>query len=396
MLPTTWKTGSYRYGFNAVITTQDLSEYYLPSFQSCYRDAKVGAAICSYNAVNVVPSCADTCLLQDILRDFWGFAQDRWIASNCDAIANIYDPHDYTASPQQAVADALMTGADIDCGTFYSEWLPTAYSESLITETQLRTALTHQYALGYFDPIEWQPYRTYNWNKVNTPEAQQLAYQAAVKGIVLLKNDGTLPLASSVKNIAFIGPWADATFKCRATKRVSYPTSSALSWERCATDTTSPTCSQPQQEADAVSYAGGIDLTIEAEYNDRLDITWPGNQLELIAELQAVGNPLVVAQSGGGQLDDTMLKANTFMGIYSIRWTKFVDYRHLNRSMHLYGPDTPVRVEDRHCLTFLVARSHLVDVSQLLNTRPTTSTEIPMIDMNLRPNATSPGRTYKW
>ena len=60
--------------------------------------------------------------------------------------ANIYDPHDYTPTPQQAVADALMAGTDIDCGTFYSEWLPTAYNESLITETQLKAALTRQYA----------------------------------------------------------------------------------------------------------------------------------------------------------------------------------------------------------------------------------------------------------
>ncbi|KAG2356404.1 hypothetical protein BDR07DRAFT_1464055, partial [Suillus spraguei] len=68
-------------------------EYYLPSFQSCYRDAKVGATMCLYNSVDGVHSCADMYLLQDILRDFYGFARDRWITSDCDAVRDIYSPH---------------------------------------------------------------------------------------------------------------------------------------------------------------------------------------------------------------------------------------------------------------------------------------------------------------
>ena len=337
---------------------------------------------CSYNAVNGVPSCADTYLLQDILRDFWGFTQDRWVSSTLITFrqrltlwkprlllivtqlvsfpsgfsetyqlmifpANIYDPHDYTPTPQQAVADALMAGTDIDCGTFYSEWLPTAYNESLITETQLKAALTRQYAslvrrvhricifmlvlisiisLGYFDPVEFQPYRTYGWDNVNTPEAQQLAYQAAVEGIVLLKNDGTLPLSSSVKKIALIGPWANATTQMQGNYegiapylisplmgavQYGYQVTYVLGTSISTTDASGFTAAvQAAQEADVIIYAGGIDLSIEAEGLDRLTITWPGNQLELIAELQGVGKPLVVVQFGGGQLDDTTLNGN--------------------------------------------------------------------------------------
>ncbi|KAH0831327.1 glycoside hydrolase family 3 protein [Lanmaoa asiatica] len=356
--------GNYRYGFNAVITTQDLSEYYLPSLQSCYRDVKVGAAM--------QVTLGNTYLLQDILR---ASGASHKTAGQYLWFLSITTP----ATPQQAVADALMAGTDIDCGTFYSEWLPTAYNESLITETQLRTALTHQYAslvrLGYFDPVEWQPYRTYNWSNVNTPEAQQLAYQAAVEGIVLLKNDGTLPLSTSVKSIALIGPWANATTQMQG------------NYEGIAPYLISPLMGaiqdgyklqwQPAHEADVVIYAGGIDVTIEAEANDRLTITWPGNQLELIAELQGVGKPLVVVQFGGGQLDDTTLKGNA--SVDALVWAGYPG-------------------QSGGQALFDILRGKVAPAGRLPVTQYPADYvyEIPMTDMNLRPSATSPGRTYKW
>jgi beta-D-xylosidase 4 len=263
-----------------------------------------------------------------------------------DAVDNIYSPHNY-AIPQQAVADALKAGTDIDCGTFYAEWLPIAYNESLITETDLRTALVHQYAslvrygalahvnaclliqcfsLGYFDPEDRQPYRTYNWSNVDTPLAQQLAYQAAVEGIVLLKNDGTLPLSSSINNIALIGPWANATAQMQgnyfgvAPYLISpvmgamddgYNVTYVLGTNITSNDTSGFAAAvAAAKEADVIIYAGGIDNTVEAEALDRYTINWPGNQLDLIAELQVIGKPLVVVQFGGGQLDDSVLKGN--------------------------------------------------------------------------------------
>lgn len=81
--------GIQRYGFNAEVSQQDLSEYYLPPFQRCVRDAKVGSVMCSYNAVNGIPSCASSFLLQSVLRDYWGFSEDRWVTSDCDAVGNV-------------------------------------------------------------------------------------------------------------------------------------------------------------------------------------------------------------------------------------------------------------------------------------------------------------------
>lgn len=139
--------GNNRMSFNAIVTTQDLSEFYLPPFQSCVRDAKVASVMCSYNSVNGIPSCANSYLLQSILRDYWGFDnKGRWVTSDCDAVDNIFSTHHYTATYPQAVADALLAGTDVDCGTAYSLHLPDAFNQSLITRPDLEQALVRRYS----------------------------------------------------------------------------------------------------------------------------------------------------------------------------------------------------------------------------------------------------------
>lgn len=97
--------GNVRYGFDALVSSQDLAEYYTPSFRTCARDANVGSFMCSYNALNGVPTCANSYLLQDILREHWGWTnEDQWVTSDCDAIQNIFEPHYYTATREEAVA----------------------------------------------------------------------------------------------------------------------------------------------------------------------------------------------------------------------------------------------------------------------------------------------------
>jgi len=137
--------GTDRFHFDAEVTIQDLSEYYLPSFQSCVRDAKVASVMCSYNSVNGVPACGNSYLLQDILREFWGFNDDRWVTSDCGAIDNIFTTHNFTSSLAEAAAVALKAGTDVDCGSTYSTNLPTALNQSLVTRNDLEKALTRQY-----------------------------------------------------------------------------------------------------------------------------------------------------------------------------------------------------------------------------------------------------------
>ncbi|EEB94859.1 hypothetical protein MPER_06263 [Moniliophthora perniciosa FA553] len=174
--------------------------------------------MCSYNAVNGIPSCANRYILQDLARDLWGLGEEQWIVGDCGAVGNITARHHYTDDPANGTALALNAGTDIDCArgpAAYSQNLGQALNRSLVSEDQLRTALTRQYnslvRLGYFDPADQQPYRSLSWDDINTEPAQQLAYQAAVEGIVLLKNNGVLPLVSSATKVAVVGPMANAT-----------------------------------------------------------------------------------------------------------------------------------------------------------------------------------------
>ncbi|KAI0652437.1 glycoside hydrolase family 3 protein [Trametes meyenii] len=390
--------GVVRYGFNAVVSQQDLSEFYLPPFQSCVRDAKVASVMCSYNAVNGIPSCANKFLLQDVLRDYWGFTDDRWVTSDCDAVQNIFSPHNYTADPAQAAADALLAGTDIDCGTFSSTYLPDALQRGLVSTADLRRAAIRQYAslvrLGYFDPTASQPYRQLGWSDVGTSQAQQLAHTAAVEGIVLLKNDGVLPLSKRSRKLALIGPWANATTLLQGNyqgvapylispfqgaQQAGFEVEYVLGTNVTTRDDKSgfPAAIAAAKRADVVIFAGGLDETVEREEVDRLNVTWPGNQLELVAELERVGKPLIVAQFGGGQLDDSALKKSRTVN--AIIWGGYP------------GQSGGAALFD--IITGKAAPAGRLPITQY----PAAYAErVPMTDMSLRPSATNPGRTYKW
>ncbi|KAE9395495.1 beta-xylosidase [Gymnopus androsaceus JB14] len=389
--------GNSRVAFNAIVSTQDLAEYYSPSFQSCVRDAKVASIMCSYNAVNGIPSCASVYLMQNITRDYFGLGEDQWITSDCDAVENIFDPHNYTNSLANASALALHAGTDIDCGSTYSDNLALALNENLIVEADIVQAMVRRYGslvrLGYFDSPDIQPYRQLNWDNVNTPTAQQLAYTAALEGITLLKNDGTLPLSLSITSVALIGPWGNATTQMQSNYNgvapflispleafqtagfnVTFESGTAID----TTDTSGFSAAlAAAKSADLVVYIGGIDDTIEAEGMDRLNITWPGNQLQLIQELACVKKPFVVIQMGGGQLDDSDIKANP--SINSLVWAGYP------------GQSGGAAIVD--ILTGKQSPAGRLPITQYPGDY---INEIPMTNMALRPSSTSPGRTYKW
>ncbi|KAJ3753674.1 glycoside hydrolase family 3 protein [Lentinula raphanica] len=389
--------GNSRMAFNAIVTTQDLAEFYSPSFQSCVRDAEVASIMCSYNAVNGIPSCASDYLMQDITRDFFGLGEDQWITSDCDAVGNIFDPHNYTDTLANASAVALHAGTDIDCGPTYADSLQTALDEGLVKESDIVQAMVRRYGslvrLGYFDSPEIQPYRQLNWDNVNTPTAQQLAYTAAVEGITLLKNDGILPLNSSKSSVALIGPWVNATTQMQsnyngiapflispldAFQSAGFDVTFASGTTISGTDTSGFSAAlAAANSADLVAFVGGIDDSVEAEGMDRTEITWPGNQLELIMELAAVGKPFIVIQMGGGQVDDSQIKGNA--SINALVWGGYP------------GQSGGAALVD--ILTGKKAPAGRLPVTQY---PANYVNEIPMTDMTLRPSSTSPGRTYKW
>ncbi|KAF2636649.1 glycoside hydrolase [Massarina eburnea CBS 473.64] len=391
--------GNERYQFDAQISQQDLVEYYLPPFKSCV-DANVGAFMCSYNAVNGVPTCADPYLLQTILREHWGWTnEEQWVTSDCDAVQNVYLPHQWSSTREQAVADSLIAGTDINCGTYMPIHLPGAFAQNLVNESVIDTALIRQYSslvrLGWFDPPENQPYRQLGFDAVATNASRQLAYKAAVEGIVLLKNDGILPLAlDSSSSLGIFGDWANATDDLLG-NYAGIPTylhsplwaaqqlNLTVHYAQGPGGQTDPTTEswlsiQPAADAsDIIIYIAGINNDVEFEGDDRVTIAWSGAQLDVIGQLATLGKPMVVVSMGGGQLDSSPIANNP--NISALLWGGYP------------GQDGGVAILD--ILTGKAAPAGRLPTTQYpakyIN-------QVPMTDMALRPGPNNPGRTYRW
>jgi len=394
--------GNFRYAFDAQVTGQDLSEYYTPSFQACARDSNVGSFMCSYNALNGVPTCANSYILQDILRDHWNWTSDyQYVTSDCDAIQNIYSPHDYATDRAQAVADALNAGTDLDCGTYYPTHLPEALSRGLITEATLDQALTRLFAaqikLGYFNSNS-TIYRNLTWADVSTQQAQDLALKAAEEGITLLKNDGILPLKVSpnTTTLGLIGSWANATTVMQgnyfggapylhsplyAAQQLGFKVeyASGVGGQGDPTTDSWKTALAAANASDIIVIADGLDNGTESEGMDRYTVAWTAQQIDLAFQFAAMGKPVILLQMGAGQLDDTPFLNNP--NISAIIWGGYPG-------------------QDGGTALFNVITGKTAPAGRLPITQYPADyvNQVPMTDMNLRPNATSgnPGRTYQW
>lgn len=200
-----------RHHFNAKVSGEELDNTYLYAFRKTVEDAHVDSLMCVYNAVNGVPGCASTFLLQQKLRDAWHF--NGYVVSDCDAIEDIYTGHHYADSLAEASAKAVKAGTDLDCGKSYAT-LGEAVKKGLISEDEITRSVQRLFVarirLGMFDPPEEVPFSKIGMDQVQSPEHQQLALEAARKSIVLLKNEAqTLPLQTIPKRIAVIGPAAN-------------------------------------------------------------------------------------------------------------------------------------------------------------------------------------------
>ncbi len=199
-----------RHGFNARVSPYDIQDTYFPAFRATLVDAHADSAMCSYNAINGPPACADTFLLQKTLRDKWGF--HGYVTSDCGAVDDIFTGHHYAPDLEHASALAVKAGTDTTCGNEYVT-LVKAVKDGLIKESEIDTAVkrlfTARMRLGMFDPQADVPFNRIPMSQVNSPEHRQLALRAARESMVLLKNNGILPLKPGVKTIAVIGPNAE-------------------------------------------------------------------------------------------------------------------------------------------------------------------------------------------
>jgi beta-glucosidase len=198
-----------RHMFNAQVSAHDLEDTYTPAFRAAIMQGKAASLMCSYNAVNGTPACANTLLLQRYLRQSWGFA--GFVTSDCGAISDFYRQggHGFSPDAAHASAAAVKAGTELDCGDAYRA-LTEAVRKGLISEAQIdaavRALFLSRMRLGMFDPAGSVRYDSTPYSTVDSPEHRALSLRAAQESIVLLKNDGVLPLNPHLKTIAVIGP----------------------------------------------------------------------------------------------------------------------------------------------------------------------------------------------
>ena len=198
-----------RHAFNVDVAPHDLEDTYLPAFRATITQGHADSIMCAYNAIDGAPACANKMLLQHFLRDDWHF--QGFVTSDCGAISDFFTPNGHHYSPDAAHASAagVEAGTDTSCGDEYKA-LVDAVHQNLISEAEVDQAVkrlfTARMRLGMFDPPSQVAYAQIPFSVVDALEHRAVALKAAEESIVLLKNDGTLPLKPGLKRIAVIGP----------------------------------------------------------------------------------------------------------------------------------------------------------------------------------------------
>jgi beta-glucosidase len=212
---------STRHAADVVVSKHELLDTYLPAFRATVTEGKAGSVMCAYNSINGQPACANEFLLVDQLRSKWGF--NGYVVSDCEAVRNIFNGHHYKPSQAEASAISLKLGMDNECIDFFSkvtddhDYAPyiDAVRQGFLKESDIDIALRRLYTarmkLGMFDPPEMVPYTKIDERLLDGPAHRAMARKLANESMVLLKNDGVLPLRSSGTKILVVGPLADET-----------------------------------------------------------------------------------------------------------------------------------------------------------------------------------------
>ena len=202
------------------VSKHDEVDTYEPAFRAAIVEGKADSIMCAYNAINGEPACANQYLLQDQLRGKWGF--QGYVVSDCDAVRDVAANHRYRPTQAQGVAISVMRGMDNECVTFterFGEPVEKAYIDAVqqgyLPETTLDTSLirlfTARMKLGMFDPPAMVPYANIDEKELDSAPHRALARKLANESMVLLKNDGLLPLKPEMRKITVVGPLAEQT-----------------------------------------------------------------------------------------------------------------------------------------------------------------------------------------
>ena len=201
-----------RHSMNVEPTNRDLWETYLPAFKALVKKGNVREVMCAYQRFEGKPCCSSDRLLIDILRNKWNY--DALVVTDCDAINNFYNKgqHETHKDPLSATVDAVLNGTDLECGKVMMN-LGDGLKRGLIKESDLdqhlRKTLMGRFELGMFDPAESLPWSKIPASTISCEKHDALATQAARESMVLLENNGILPLSKDIKTIAVVGPNAD-------------------------------------------------------------------------------------------------------------------------------------------------------------------------------------------
>ncbi|ETW04381.1 hypothetical protein H310_04666 [Aphanomyces invadans] len=389
-----------RHSLDAIVTAQDLEDTYLVAFEACVSRGGASCVMCSYNAVNGVPSCADRHFLTHVVRNRWNF--DGYIISDCGAVYDVLWHHRYTHTAAETCAATLEAGMDLNCGDFVQLNLPHAidHVDKAAWKRALRNLFRTQMRLGLFEATATAPFRDSSPADIDTPAHRQLALDAATQSIVLLKNVGkTLPLDKDAvdagNRLALLGPHVHAT-TAQLGSYAGVPPFIVSPFEG-VTATHVPSsfvdvhaaCTVGGEELaeGAIAIAAkaahvvlvvGMDQSIESEGIDRATLEWPGRQRELIARVAAVAmRPIVLVLVSGGPVDLAEFEVHSNVGA-------IVYAGYLGQSggtaiaQVLFGDVNP---SGRLAHTFY---------------RASFTSEVSISDMHMRPHSTSLGRTHRF
>lgn len=326
-----------RHEFDAKATKKDMAETYLPAFKACVQEAGVEAVMGAYNRTNGEPCCGHRELIQDLLRGEWGF--EGHFVSDCWAIRDFHEHHMVTHSAEESAAKALKAGCDINCGVTYLHLLK-ALQDGLISEEEIteaaERAFTARYMLGLFEGSE---YDKIPYDVVECEEHLKVAGQLTRESVVLLKNNGVLPLkADAGQTIGVIGPNANSRAalvgnyhgtssryitilegiqdKVGHNGRVLYSEGAHLYKDRVESlawknDRISEAVIVAKH-SDIVVLCIGLDETLEGEEGDtgnsyasgdKIDLQLPQSQRDLMDAVLAVGKPVIVCLMAGSAID---------------------------------------------------------------------------------------------
>lgn len=323
-----------RHRFNVEISDHDMRDTYLPAFEAAIREGKADSLMGAYNAVNGEACCANTFLMREMLRGEWKFP--GYVVSDCGAIADIFAHHHQVGTVEEASAQAVIAGTDLSCGQEYLS-LANAVHQGLISEGEIERSVRRlfeaRFRLGMFDPPDQVPYSKIPFSENDSAAHRALALETARESMVLLKNDGALPLKKNLKAIAVIGPNADAPFvqlgnyngtPSKSTTPLAGIAQKVASSTRVlhlqGCDWIKPLAGQENfqdavaaaRDADVVVLVLGLTPRLEGEEmrvnapgfrgGDRTSIDLPAVQERMMQAVAATGKPLVVVLLNGSAL----------------------------------------------------------------------------------------------